>query len=291
MELGFISNTFSQKTPSAISSYNSVFHITYRIIPLCSFNGKEKDPESGFHYYGARYYWSELLTGWLSVDPMADKYPGISPYAYCAWNPVKLVDPDGRKERPFGKDDREVSIKKGTSTFIFKYDNYGNRVGVNPNFANAYKCHSFAWHHSQGDPTPAPNDIPLVGLNGVYYGTAPKWDNSPADDIIEQGAVQLGANENNIPGDKVIYYYDKNGNGVYDAGEFIAHSAVVQTVDEEGYTTTVIGKMGEDGISVNHPCAPGYYEGETNRKTGEFTPYSRAYFRVPSEKTTSSYLE
>ena len=40
------------------------------------------------------------MTMWLSVDPMADKYPGISPYAYCAWNPVKLVDPDGRE---FGK--------------------------------------------------------------------------------------------------------------------------------------------------------------------------------------------
>ncbi len=60
-------------------------------------NGKEKDYESGFHYYGARYYWSELLTGWLSVDPMADKYPSISPYNYCAWNPIKLLDPDGRE--------------------------------------------------------------------------------------------------------------------------------------------------------------------------------------------------
>jgi len=28
---------------------------------------------------------------------MADKYPSTSPYAYCAWNPVKLVDPDGRE--------------------------------------------------------------------------------------------------------------------------------------------------------------------------------------------------
>ena len=61
------------------------------------FNGKEKDYESGFHYYGARYYWSELLTGWLSVDPMADKYPSISPYVYCAWNPVRFVDSDGMK--------------------------------------------------------------------------------------------------------------------------------------------------------------------------------------------------
>ena len=37
----------------------------------------------------------ELMTMWLSVDPMADRYPETSPYAYCAWNPVKLVDPDG----------------------------------------------------------------------------------------------------------------------------------------------------------------------------------------------------
>jgi hypothetical protein len=33
----------------------------------------------------------------LSVDPLSDKYPNISPYAYCAWNPVMLVDPDGNK--------------------------------------------------------------------------------------------------------------------------------------------------------------------------------------------------
>ena len=26
-----------------------------------------------------------------------DKYPSISPYAYCAWNPVKLVDRDGMR--------------------------------------------------------------------------------------------------------------------------------------------------------------------------------------------------
>ena len=57
--------------------------------------GKERDSETGFSYFGARYYDSDLMTGWLSVDPMADKYPGLSPYAYCAWNPVRLVDPDG----------------------------------------------------------------------------------------------------------------------------------------------------------------------------------------------------
>jgi RHS repeat-associated protein len=44
--------------------------------------------------FGSRYYSSDLSI-WLSVDPMSDKYPSLSPYTYCADNPVKLVDPDG----------------------------------------------------------------------------------------------------------------------------------------------------------------------------------------------------
>ena len=62
-----------------------------------TFTGKERDEETGYGYFGARYMDHELMTMWLSVDPMADKYPNISPYAYCAWNPVKLVDPNGRE--------------------------------------------------------------------------------------------------------------------------------------------------------------------------------------------------
>ncbi len=66
------------------------------------YNGKEKDYESGFHYYGARYYNSELSV-WLSTDPMADKYPSLTPYNYCANNPVKLIDPNGMEIDPASK--------------------------------------------------------------------------------------------------------------------------------------------------------------------------------------------
>ncbi len=31
-----------------------------------------------------------------SVDPLAEKYYSISPYAYCGGNPVNRIDPDGR---------------------------------------------------------------------------------------------------------------------------------------------------------------------------------------------------
>jgi RHS repeat-associated protein len=60
-----------------------------------TFSGKERDSETGYSYFGARYYHSDLSI-WLSVDPMSDKYPNLTPYAYCANNPVILVDPDGR---------------------------------------------------------------------------------------------------------------------------------------------------------------------------------------------------
>ena len=53
--------------------------------------GKELD-ESDLHYFGARYYDSDLGR-FTSVDPIA----GNNPYAYVANNPLMFVDPDGRK--------------------------------------------------------------------------------------------------------------------------------------------------------------------------------------------------
>ena len=50
-------------------------------------------PPSARHYH-------PTLSIWLSVDPLADKYPGVSPYVYCGNNPIRLVDPDGRKIAP-----------------------------------------------------------------------------------------------------------------------------------------------------------------------------------------------
>ena len=42
-------------------------------------------------------YKSEFSSRWLSVDPLAEKYPNYSPYVYCANNPVNVIDPDGRR--------------------------------------------------------------------------------------------------------------------------------------------------------------------------------------------------
>ena len=61
------------------------------------FTGQEdQGPDFSVPYldFGARQY-SPSLSRWLVPDPMGEKYYDVSPYAYCAGNPVSLVDPDG----------------------------------------------------------------------------------------------------------------------------------------------------------------------------------------------------
>ncbi len=48
----------------------------------------------GNYYYGARYY-DPKISVWLSVDPLADEYPSLSPYNFVANNPIMLIDPTG----------------------------------------------------------------------------------------------------------------------------------------------------------------------------------------------------
>ena len=59
---------------------------------------KELDMMSGLNSYdyGARQYYS-VVPAWDRVDPLCEKYYNISPYAYCGNNPVKYIDPDGKK--------------------------------------------------------------------------------------------------------------------------------------------------------------------------------------------------
>jgi RHS repeat-associated protein len=91
---------------------------TLRFYPFV-FTGKEKDEETGYGYFGARYMDHEQMAMWLSVDPMADKYPGISPYNYCMWNPVKLVDPDGREiDDYFTKDGKFLGSDNAETHYV-----------------------------------------------------------------------------------------------------------------------------------------------------------------------------
>jgi RHS repeat-associated protein len=59
------------------------------------FTGKQRDDETNYDCFGARYYNSDVGV-WPSVDTSADKNRGLSPFNYCENNPLKNIDIDGK---------------------------------------------------------------------------------------------------------------------------------------------------------------------------------------------------
>ena len=88
--------SYEEYHPFGTTSYRSGRSETEVSLKRYKYNGKERDEETGLYMYGMRYY-AAWLCRFISTDPLKEKYPDISPYAYCANNPVKYIDPDGRK--------------------------------------------------------------------------------------------------------------------------------------------------------------------------------------------------
>ncbi|MEI6697289.1 MAG: RHS repeat-associated core domain-containing protein, partial [Bacteroidota bacterium] len=61
------------------------------------FTAKELDQETGYSYFGARYYLPEWSI-WGSVDPLSDDYPHQSPFMYCSGDPINRADPTGMND-------------------------------------------------------------------------------------------------------------------------------------------------------------------------------------------------
>ena len=61
------------------------------------YNGKELDRMHGRDWYdhGARHN-DAAIGRWHVMDPLCEKYYDVSPYAYCAGDPVNAIDPDGK---------------------------------------------------------------------------------------------------------------------------------------------------------------------------------------------------
>jgi RHS repeat-associated protein len=86
--------SYEEYHPFGTTSYRSGRTETEVSLKRYKYVGKERDEETGLYYYGARYY-----AGWIcrfvSVDPLAGKFPSFSPYSYAGNNPLHYSDPTG----------------------------------------------------------------------------------------------------------------------------------------------------------------------------------------------------
>jgi RHS repeat-associated protein len=58
------------------------------------FTSQERDDETGYDYFGARYY-DARVGRFFTQDRFKEKYPSFSPYQYGANNPILFVDVNG----------------------------------------------------------------------------------------------------------------------------------------------------------------------------------------------------
>ena len=111
--------------------FGGVFASTGSVQPY-KYNGKELDTKKGLNWYdyGARMY--DLALGrWHVMDPLAEKYCGVSPYTYCKNNPINRIDPDGNDDyviEPRGRlHNMTIESQRGKSEFDRLYNSSRTR--------------------------------------------------------------------------------------------------------------------------------------------------------------------
>ena len=141
-----------------------------------TFSAKEKDSETGLSYFGSRYYSSDLSV-WLSVDPMSDKYPSLSPYTYCVDNPVKVVDPNGEENMyAFHYAQRYLLNKVGSVKDIERDSWYGYNQGQHSTLTKQIptkeSCYGVIWHAymNSGDKITSYLQTGFSGKNNSFEG-------------------------------------------------------------------------------------------------------------------------
>jgi RHS repeat-associated protein len=160
------------------------------------FNAKELDEETGLYYYGTRYY-DARLSLLLGADPMQEKYPDVSTYAYCVQNPVKFIDPDGREAWEVNNQWDDDYINK-FSRFVY------NQTNQYVNDGSQFTCEDFAlsllidFASTNGLPVTINNGSGTYDARSDNYTDVATFKN---DVLTTTGARDLQNNNNTVSSD------------------------------------------------------------------------------------------
>ena len=164
-----------------------------------SFSAKERDSETGLSYFGSRYYSSDLSI-WLSVDPMAAKFPYQSNFVYCGNNPINVMDPNGEDEYEFDECGNLVNTICNDEIDKFHIlDSEGNRKCSSGDFAvNTFSITKDDLFGTMMEVTNGENheEIALDAFEFFAYHTEVEWECITTDRTSYVGTSKMNHSTN-----------------------------------------------------------------------------------------------
>ena len=207
------------------------------------YNGKELDLMHGLKWYdyGTRMYDPILLT-WNGIDPMCEDYYPISPYAYCANNPVNRFDPDGRDWYSSLDSIGNINGQAIWQTQIHYTDCISQEQLIDSNIYGTYLGKTVVLFDGYYDEKLG-NDNTLDGP-GSKYATATVYGENGPDDITSYIAFTMSSDF-----DKYGAIQDGIYNGSYAGNNKPNHIPKPYVLEKGGAINTIDGNRYKDGYS------------------------------------------
>jgi RHS repeat-associated protein len=95
-------------------------------VSVYKFTSKERDEESFYDYFGARYYDSRIGR-WNATDPLFEKYISYSPYSYVLDNPLIFKDPNGKWTARYDEEAGKIFV---TAEENDNFENLYSQLGI-----------------------------------------------------------------------------------------------------------------------------------------------------------------
>lgn len=192
------------------------------------FNGKELDQATGLYYYGARYYNPQWST-WLSVDPLAEQMPKWSPYNYAFNNPLRFIDPDGKRPMDWWRIDEfgnAILVKKS------EHGLYVNGVEMS-SFNFTGNVNAFKQIHKYYSKQAKLNRVPDFYVNEFDSRGGLVKSDIPSSYKIRKTPASMSAFSEKMSGDKAGIITHLWGGKVYDPIAYKNKYNLINTIVHE----------------------------------------------------------